>query len=485
MAKRYPGAVRHVVTPNSYTYDGEECELYVRGGLLSNAVFAYWGDYNFVQTALYDLLFVNGALKLRLVAARRSSDIRSALSKLVDDTLIKSPGQSEYSDPISIKSSIARLSGEDLANIIDYLVLPRYNFPEHVPLWTFIEARSTCYALGDVPRCGTDSWHSTDDESIMLFTRRGDPHDIKFVASELSNTRSVKAAYEILNAHDQRTVLCFQLVLDAVIRAESLPVKISLYEIVRIFGLPARDSNENRESRKAVWTWLRTFASMYVIGARKGKYTDVKNLRSNDTLIKIVGATVLPDETGSYTDAPWEVELGAGEWLAFHRVNHRITTYVGDIMPLVRMRGGKAGVAWAQSIGMALLQHWRTKGSVTRTGETMSGKKRKALDSPKVTRRELLKMFPPSPTLDELRPRPNRAVSYWNAAIKILTDGREFISHIEEGPTFLDKEKPRLDEWLDQPLEIRPTTAIVEQMVEVKAKKPRSKKPGKPKTGIS
>jgi hypothetical protein len=288
MAKRHPGAERYVFTPNTYIHDGQPYEIETNKAI-PNTIFLYWGDFSFVQGALYDALWENPDLKSSLENALTVADIKAALHDLDTGRI--------SADSARINRSIARLSDEDLRRIVNYLVSPSYVFPATVSQWTFPEARATGFAIAQPPRIRPESWKSLENGFALQYVRPDDPLEVKFDPSRFSGPRLRDALFEALNAHDQRSVLCFQLALNAVVTSASLPVRINLDAIIRILGLPRRNSEQRSSARRTIWTWLKNFASMLVIGQRRGEYLNVKGLRCEDELIRIEAFTCLPDGT--------------------------------------------------------------------------------------------------------------------------------------------------------------------------------------------
>jgi hypothetical protein len=175
------------------------------------------------------------------------------------------------------------------------------------------------------------------------------------------------------------------------------------------------------------------------------------------------------------------MELTGGDWLIRHRGNMQIMAHLGNIVSIATIPGGKPSGAWAQSIGLALHQQWReqaTRTKVIRVGETSGGEKRHRV-STIATRRELLSMFPPNPTAEEVgrTNHPLRAKEYWQLAIQTLSTGKHrIISFDKECVELRSRRQGWFDEWLDQPIEFRPTEHITEQVRTIKAGKPKSGK---------
>jgi hypothetical protein len=85
-----------------------------------------------------------------------------------------------------------------------------------------------------------------------------------------------------------------------------------------------------------------------------------------------------------------------------------------------------------------------------------------------MTRRQLLDLFPPSPTAHQVLdgPNPKRAQTYWKEAIKLLKTKR-VIGHYRELGTPKVGRQGWKDAWLDQQLDIRPKDDDLSAMVEI------------------
>jgi hypothetical protein len=144
-------------------------------------------------------------------------------------------------------------------------------------------------------------------------------------------------------------------------------------------------------------------------------------------------------------------------WVQQWRGNHRVLSYFGDVRKLAAIPAGKPSGAWAQAIGLALQQWWREKSSTAIPALTGDDNRLTVRFVQHPTRRLLLDMFPPTPTVDDILNShdPGRAKSYWRDAITLLKQ-TGMIAHYRELGTVTLKRQGWAREWLDQELDIRP-----------------------------
>jgi len=215
--------------------------------------------------------------------------------------------------------------------------------------------------------------------------------------------------------------------------------------------------------RRAVWRWLTVFDGWTVIGRRRGLYRDPitkthPELRIDSALFRIVErGYVEPAQLSLDGSAPpFEVVLTAGPWLGQFRGNGQVLSYFGDIRRIAAIPAGKPGGAWAQAIGLALQQRWReraARATIGRVGED----KRLTVRLGQFTRRDLLNLFPPNLTAEAVLggSHPGRAKGYWKEAIAALK-GQHLVTFHEELRPLRAGRLGWQEEWLDQPLDIRP-----------------------------
>jgi hypothetical protein len=207
---------------------------------------------------------------------------------------------------------------------------------------------------------------------------------------------------------------------------------------------------------------MAVFSALQVIGKRAGRYKDpdtgeVYDLTSRSELLHI--AERLDPEQLSYDpgEPPVAITYNAGPWVQQWRGNHRVLSYFGDVRKLAAIPAGKPSGAWAQAIGLALQQWWREKSSTAMPALTGDDNRLTVRFVQHPTRRLLLDMFPPTPTVDDILNShdPGRAKSYWRDAITLLKQ-TGMIAHYRELGTVTPKRQGWAREWLDQELDIRP-----------------------------
>ena len=143
-----------------------------------------------------------------------------------------------------------------------------------------------------------------------------------------------------------------------------------------------------------------------------------------------------------------------------------------DVRRVAAIPAGKPSGAWAQSAGLALHQKWRERAAAERGPGTF-------------TRRELLDLFPPDPTLDDIlaSDTPHRARAFWRDAIGLLKQ-HGLLGHYREIGALEDKRQGWGDAWADQPLDLRPPAGeardgvaeIASRAASVRARGPRRRR---------
>src|SRR5262249_42769392 len=147
----------------------------------------------------------------------------------------------------------------------------------------------------------------------------------------------------------------------------------------------------------------------------------VLNLRSTDAFIRITGVATVPDPDGNQD--PVELTYVLGPWLERFRHNPQVLQRFGDVRRIAKIPGGRPGGSWAHSIAFALNPFWR-EGASRATRKRGGEEKQDTLRFPPVTRRELLTMIPPEPSLEDVinSGHPGRAKQYWHRAMRFLKD---------------------------------------------------------------
>jgi hypothetical protein len=238
-------------------------------------------------------------------------------------------------------------------------------------------------------------------------------------------------------------------------------VTVSLDDLIRLVGWTPRSAKEREGMRREVWQRLKVIDGLTIHGLRPGRYRDPDtgqpiDLTSRDALFRITG-TRLPAQ-GSFDpeQVPLEVTFVAGPFINEWRGNPQVLTFFGDFLPIAAIPGEKPSGAWARAIGLALNQRWREGASgakATTPGEDNETCVRWRL----FTRRELLTLFEPSPSANEVLegPHPARARTYWRDAIKRLEQAG-VIGFYKEAVTAKLPRYSWAEVWLDERLDVRP-----------------------------
>jgi hypothetical protein len=250
---------------------------------------------------------------------------------------------------------------------------------------------------------------------------------------------------------------------------------VAMDDLIRAIGVEPRSTAERCIWRGRIWGWLLMFENMPVVGKRPGKYRDPKtrkliDLVSADPLMRVTGTRQGEQRSLDGSTPPLEVSIVLGEWAMHHCGNRQVLTTFGELLRIAKIPGGKPSGAWAQSIGMALQQRWRERSATADVREVGDERHLTARFGKAFTRRDLLTLYPPSPSVDEVlaRDHPDRARKYWSDAIGILRD-IGVIGHYQELAPRGVTRQGWAEAWLDQPLDIRPTRADVAAVAEISA----------------
>jgi hypothetical protein len=260
-----------------------------------------------------------------------------------------------------------------------------------------------------------------------------------------------------------------------------------------------RSKTARTEARLKVWRILTILSAMEVIGERRSVVRDPVtgkkvHVESADPLLngkafRTVGSQV-PFDAGA---PPIKVTINASPWLARWRGNRAALQDFGSLLAISDIPIGQPSGAWARAIGWALQQFWREEATHAAYGRAGDGH-RPTVRFRDVTRRELLEMFPPRPSVRDVLDgnNPSRAIEYWESAIGILKSKPKDESRqpviAYYGPTRdWGNDRPRKDWaglWLDEPLDIRPA-ADATQALSTIAKTARTKRKRNAKLGES
>jgi hypothetical protein len=329
------------------------------------------------------------------------------------------------------------------------------------------EIKAAAMGIADGPKLRR--WEPIEGEIALRHTVKGATLETKLVSHPLLDWLGLPNTIESLRAELRLAGLPAVLLLHVVMGtaldsliSRRLYVNVSLDDLITAIGWDPRSRRERDSQRQAIWRWIALFDAMKVIGRRPGKYRDpdtreIIDLTSNDALIRITGRRDPAQLALDDSAPPLEVSYVAGPWIEQWKGNHQVLTYFGDVRKLASIPARRPSGAWAQAIGLALQQCWRERSAdadVTRVGEQSA----LTVRVKQFTRRELLDMFPPSPTVDDVLngPHPKRAQSYWHEAITQLKRAK-VVGFYKESEQSVEKRQGWADAWLDQMLDIRPT----------------------------
>jgi hypothetical protein len=172
-------------------------------------------------------------------------------------------------------------------------------------------------------------------------------------------------------------------------------------------------------------------------------------------------------------DVPLRVSLFPGPMLADFHGDRSVLQDCGTLLAISAIPAGKPSGAWARAIGFALQQLWREGAARAEYGRVGDTARATAHFKP-FTRRKLLELFPPEPSVQDILNSndPARAVGFWETAIATLRTGENrIIGHYAgaKGAKLRDwrKDRPRkgwADAWLTEELDIRPIAEAAEEL---------------------
>lgn len=366
----------------------------------------------------------------------------------------------------------------DNAQIIAPDKAPRRKLPRALPYPTFGEAKAGALAISD-GRDGRD-WRSIEGAIAVLHAPSRASHQVRFEPNNLLVTwwgkplTNPETLWDELKKMDMDSVMLYQVTLANILFDPKARFTASLDELIKAIGREGeakRSAQSRAEWRQKVWRTLLLFDSLSVIGARNGTWREpgsagetrakmpADKLISRDPLFRIIGTRETEQGSFDKSEPPKEVSLVPGEWLMQFHGNREMLSDFGDVLKIAAIPRGKAAGNWAACIGLILTQLWReraAKATRKRAGSAQT------LDFGSFTRRQLLaKTLRSDHDVDTLINDPEgrgaRVRGYWKAAIQELKNA-DVIGHYAEG------EEPGHEDWrerwLDQPLDIRPKTAM-------------------------
>jgi hypothetical protein len=339
--------------------------------------------------------------------------------------------------------------------------------PAILPQQTAPELKAAAMGIADGPKLRR--WQPIDGEVALRHAVKGATLETKLESHPLLDWLGLPNTVESLRAELRQAGLPAVLLLHVAIGAaldkliaRRVYVHVSIDDLIEAIGWDPRSRREREAQRRTVWRWMALFDAMKVIGRRPGKYRDpdtreVIDLTSDDALIRITGKRVPAQLAFDDSAPPLEVTYVAGPWIEQWKNNHQVLTYFGDVRKLASIPARRPSGAWAQAVGLALQQRWR-EGSASADVAHVGEDNTLTVRVKHFTRRELLDMFPPSPTVDDVlhSANPKRAQAYWREAIAQLKLAKVvgFYREADQPPA---KRQGWAEAWLDQPLDIRPT----------------------------
>jgi hypothetical protein len=280
---------------------------------------------------------------------------------------------------------------------------------------------------------------------------------------------------------------------------EEYQVTTSIDNIIEAIGRgkdARRSSKIRKQWRAKVWRWMLLFDSLAVIGARRGTWREPRDgdkkrekidpakLQSQDALLKIIGTRATEQGTFDNSAPPEEVSFVAGPWVNQFRGNREILSQFGNVRAVAAIPRGKPSGAWAACVGFALQQKWREQAAKTPiTRITKNDKKLATQKFAPFTRRKLLSQLwrsdvAPEAILDG--DHPSYAKDYWDAAMGLLKENG-VIGYYKEVQPLKTTGYGWQDEWLDQPLDIRPAGETRKDAMKISQSASAAKRRGRPK----
>jgi hypothetical protein len=350
--------------------------------------------------------------------------------------------------------------------------------PARLVQQTSPEAKALAVGLADGPKLrrwrpleGDTALLHQAEKSLLMTLLKGTP-----LLDWLGLPNSVDSLREELRRAGLPAVLLMHVLIGGSLELAErgrLYVTVAVDDLVGAIGWRPRSTAEREGMRRRVWRWLALYDACEIIGRRAGRYRDpdtreLIDLVSRDALIRITGRRLPAQLAFDDSAAPLEVTYAAGPWIEKFKGNRAILSYFAvDVRRVAAIPAGKPSGAWAQAIGLALHQKWRERAAyadVAHVGEDKSATVRVGT----FTRRDLLDLFPPEPTVDDVLKghTPGRARDYWREAIGLLKQ-HGLIGHYKELGTAPTQRQGWQDAWLTQPLDIRPTDDGREAVAEI------------------
>jgi hypothetical protein len=364
--------------------------------------------------------------------------------------------------------------------------------PARIPQQTSMEFRSFSSALADTP--SLRRWHDIEAEVALRHIVDGCDLQVVICAGNALQWLGLPTTHEALREEVRQLGLdgIFLMHILAHLALAEDRVEISLDELIRAIGkeAEARKSREHRARlRRWVWRALLLFENLATVGRRKGVYRDRDTnealdlaTTSVDAILRITGYDLADPFSPDKSSPPVVVRYTIGPWLEKVRGDRRILTTFGNLRKLAALPSGKAAAAWAKSIGLGLHQRWREGAYDADVYAVGDNNKPTAKFKRAITRRDLLlgEVLPrayPDPEAILNSEMPGRARDYCNKAIGILKEMGIIGFYREEG-TLQKMREGWQQEWLDQPLDIRPKSEGIEDIAKISRSRANAKKKG-------
>jgi hypothetical protein len=327
-----------------------------------------------------------------------------------------------------------------------------------VPLQTYAEAKIVTSALAESRK--PKVWVQVPGTSCFRYgLPRFTQLRVEFNASALYQGKAVSAreAQAALDECDLSAALLFQLCVAAL--REGASIAVGMDRLLAAMGWRPRNSAERRAMRRKVWLWMRMFEGLRVTGQRQRRYSEgqgkerkMRDLSIDEPLFRVCRPQDPRDLDAD--GVPNQINLVGGLWLSRFRHDDRVLAYLGDIRHLAALAARRPPEAWAQAMGISLLQLWREFAARS--------------ERPKPSRRELLALFPAAASAQSAeallygKKDPDRAVKYWTQAVEVLKQ-LGILDTVVAEPVELPRQGYG-DRWLDTKLDVTPGPAVDESL---------------------
>ena len=355
---------------------------------------------------------------------------------------------------------------EARANVLAPRKRRRSALPEAAPQPTYEEAKRFGMAYADGP--AGHRWEPISGEVALRHVVLGHSLETKLKAGDSLDWWGAPATVEALQKELAGTGLDSLFALYEVLNlAATTPghAVVAIDDLSKATWGRIRGPADRNAKRRTIYRWLCLFENTSIIGDRtRGKYKDPLTKKLLDTVsvdpLFRLGRKVYEVNNQREFDAsepPLEVTIIPGQWIDKFRGNHGILSDFGNLRQLAEIAPGKPSGDWARSIGLALNQQWRELASYAQVAHRGDENTQTVRFPHPFTRRKLLGMFRPNHSVEAVLggDDPGRARKYWDEAIKKLRSVG-IVGHYKPLGPPLKARKDWQDDWLDEPLDIRP-----------------------------